>query len=265
MSMDAFRIVGGRPLHGTVRINGSKNASLPLMAATLLTTDKIELVDVPGLSDIGSMARLLEALGEEVSFNEDANGIRTMTSVTKDESCVTAPYELMKTMRAGICTLGPLLAARGSAKVSLPGGCAIGARPVDLHLRGLRALGAHIELSEGYIIANVPPEEGRLIGARIFLGGPNGSTVTGTANVLCAAVLAKGETIIECAACEPEIVNLATMLNAMGAQIEGAGTPRLTIQGVESLTGIRHQVLADRIGSGYLCVCGSGNRRQCHD
>ena len=252
--MDAFRIVGGRPLNGTVTINGSKNASLPLMAAAIMTPDPVKLIRVPDLSDIRSMVRLLEALGEQVDVGEE-NGIRCMTLTTTDRERVTAPYDIMKTMRAGICTLGPLVASRGHAKVSLPGGCAIGARPVDLHLRGLRALGAEIELEGGYIHARVPKREGRLIGARIFLGGPNGSTVTGTANVMCAAALAKGRTVIESAACEPEVVDVANMLNAMGAQISGAGTPRLIIEGVEALKGVEHNVLADRIEAGtWVCA-----------
>lgn len=252
--MDAFHINGGKPLRGTVRINGSKNASLPLMAASLLTTEPVTLHGVPDLSDIRAMQELLTSLG--MNFNAanadaeqgEASG-SNLKITTEDATPTLAHYDIVRKMRAGICVLGPLLAARGEARVSLPGGCAIGDRPVDLHLRGLRALGAQIELDGGYIVAR-PPVGGRLIGTTLFLGGPNGSTVLGTANVLCAAVLADGQTVIESAACEPEITDLCALLTKMGAKIEGAGTPRITIEGVEGLTGAEHYVLADRIEAG---------------
>jgi UDP-N-acetylglucosamine 1-carboxyvinyltransferase len=251
--MDSFIINGGRPLKGTVRVHGSKNASLPLMAAALLTDRPLTLHDVPDLSDIRNMTRLLGTLGCETG-QSGPDGSRTLTIHATDPSLTAAPYEIVKTMRAGICVLGPLLARRGKARVSMPGGCAIGDRPVDLHLRGLRALGAQITLDAGDIVA-VTPEGGRLIGAHVFLGGPSGSTVLGTANVLCAAVLAKGQTIIESAACEPEVEDLAHLLIQMGAKIQGAGSPRLVIEGVDQLVGAEHRVIPDRIEAGtYVCA-----------
>ncbi|MBL4591657.1 MAG: UDP-N-acetylglucosamine 1-carboxyvinyltransferase, partial [Phycisphaerales bacterium] len=182
-------------------------------------------------------------------------GDATLTLRATDESEIHARYEIVRTMRASICVLGPLLARRGSARVSMPGGCAIGQRPVDLHLRGLEALGAKIELEGGDIVATIPG--GRLHGTTVFMGGPYGSTVLGTANILSAAVLAKGTTIIECAACEPEIVDLAKLLVSMGAKIEGAGSPRITIRGVEQLGSARHTVMPDRIEAGtFMCAAG---------
>lgn len=241
--MDVFVIEGGRPLHGSIRVNGSKNASLPLLAAGLLTCEPLELLDVPRLADIANMRRLLDRLGCE--SGESGNGVRLRTG---DESASHAPYEIVRTMRASICVLGPLLARRGRARVSMPGGCAIGDRPVDLHLRGLRALGAEIELEGGDIVARAPG--GRLRGSTVFLGGTFGSTVLGTANVMSAAALAEGRTVIESAACEPEIVDLARLLTAMGARIEGAGSPRITVYGVRELAGASHQVIPDRIEAG---------------
>ncbi|WP_428387806.1 UDP-N-acetylglucosamine 1-carboxyvinyltransferase [Mucisphaera sp.] len=245
--MDAFVIQGGRPLRGRVRVNGSKNAALPLMAAALLTDQPVVLSDVPDLSDIRNMVRLLERLGCSVGSSE-----ADTTLHAADQEPVEAPYEIVRTMRAGICVLGPLLASRGRARVSMPGGCAIGDRPVDLHLRGLRALGAEIKLDSGYIEARVPG--GRLRGRSVFMGGPNGSTVLGTANILSAAVLAEGVTVIESAACEPEVEDLAKLLIAMGAKIEGAGTPRITIEGVEALGGATHRVMPDRIEAGTYVI-----------
>lgn len=247
--MDAFIIEGGRPLRGTVRIHGSKNASLPLMAAALLTSEPVTLRDVPELADIHNMQRLLESLGCAAERAEQKPGALGHIDLhTTDTSNSQAHYDIVRTMRAGICVLGPMLARRGEARVSMPGGCAIGDRPVDLHIRGLRALGAEIHLEEGYITAKAPG--GRLIGTHVFLGGPNGSTVLGTDNVMSAATLAKGTTIIECAACEPEVVDLADMLNAMGAKITGAGTPVITIEGVDQLAGVDHTVMPDRIEAG---------------
>jgi len=255
--MDAFRIIGGRPLKGTVRINSAKNAALPLMAATIMAPES-KLLGVPDLSDTRSMIKLMASLGVTAEITpsavKGAPGMDMACKVTSTEQSQ-ASYDIMKTMRAGICVLGPMVGARGEARVSMPGGCAIGDRPIDLHLRGLKALGAKIELDGGYIVVKAPGKDGRLIGARVFLGGPNGSTVTGTANVMSAAVLAKGTTVIECAACEPEVVDLANFLNKMGAQISGAGTPRMTIQGVDSLKPATHQVMADRIEAGtYVCA-----------
>lgn len=248
--MDVFVIEGGRRLSGRIRVNGSKNAALPLLAAGLLTDDAVVLRGVPDLSDIRNMERLLGELGAPCERGDDGS-VRLRVV---DDSDSHARYDIVRTMRASICVLGPLVAKRGWARVSLPGGCAIGQRPVDLHLRGLEALGARIELEGGDIIARAP-ESGRLVGATVFLGGPFGSTVLGTANVMSAAVLADGVTVIESAACEPEIVDLAKMLTAMGAKIEGAGSPRIRITGVESLGGVDHRVIPDRIEAGtYMCA-----------
>ncbi len=249
--MDAFVIHGGQRLRGRVRIQGSKNAALPLMTVAILTDDEVVLHDVPRLTDVDNLASLLNTLGCRVRQGE-GNGPdhgQTLHLRVEDPTADTAEYDIVRRMRATFNVLGPMLARRGKAVVSMPGGCNIGDRPVDLHLRGLRALGARIELDGGYIHATVP-ESGRLRGARVFLGGSMGPTVTGTANVMSAATLAEGTTILESAACEPEIVDLADLLNRMGARIGGAGTPRLTIEGVESLHGAEHAVIADRIEAG---------------
>ncbi|MCP4377486.1 MAG: UDP-N-acetylglucosamine 1-carboxyvinyltransferase [bacterium] len=245
--MDKFVIRGGRRLTGSVRISGAKNASLPIMAACLLTDGPSVLDDVPDLADINSMSHLMTDLGAEVQRDQDQ---RLRICVT-DESKSIAEYEIVRKMRASICVLGPLLAKRGKARVSMPGGCSFGLRPVDLHVRGLRALGAKIELDEGYIVATAKK---RLRGAEIFLGGPFGSTVLGTANVMMAATLAEGRTVIESAACEPEVEDLANYLNGTGAKITGAGTPRITIDGVEKLTGSEHRIIPDRIEAGTFMV-----------
>jgi UDP-N-acetylglucosamine 1-carboxyvinyltransferase len=243
--MDYFRIQGGRRLSGRIRVDGSKNAALPLMAAALLTDEPIRLRNVPDLSDIRNMAGLLGELGVDLQRSGDEIRLRS-----SDPDRSHARYEIVRTMRASICVLGPMLAKRRRAVVSMPGGCAFGARPVDLHLRGLEALGARIELRGGDIVATAA----RLKGSTIFLGGPFGSTVLGTANVMSAATLAEGVTIIESAACEPEIVDLARLLNAMGARIRGAGSPRIVIEGVEELGGADHEVLPDRIVAGTYAV-----------
>ncbi len=256
--MDSFVIEGGHRLYGRIRINGSKNAALPMLAAALMTDDPLILRDVPELADIGNMLKLLGTLGVErydPTTNEviDVNAPKGVVAMrVVDPTASHAKYEIVKTMRASICTLGPMLAKRGYARVSMPGGCAIGDRPVDLHLRGLAALGAQIELTSGDIIVRTPPQG--LTGTTVFLGGPFGSTVLGTANVMCAATLARGTTIIECAACEPEIVDLANLLNAMGARITGQGSPRLTIQGVDCLSGTDYTVIPDRIEAGTLMM-----------
>ncbi|MCU0688323.1 MAG: UDP-N-acetylglucosamine 1-carboxyvinyltransferase [Phycisphaerales bacterium] len=259
--MDRFDIRGGNRLAGRLTVKGSKNAALPLLAAALLTDELVTLRDVPDLADIRSMFKLLTELGCQVDYtpptDPDAAGGVVRIQVTNPEISH-ARYEIVRTMRASICTLGPMVAKRGSARISLPGGCAIGERPVDLHLRGLRALGAVIDLDSGDIHARTPKahlKPGRLRASRVFLGGPFGSTVLGTANVMCAAALADGTTIIECAACEPEIVDLANMLTAMGARISGAGSPRITITGVEKLRGVDHTIIPDRIEAGtYMCA-----------
>ncbi|MFT5425078.1 MAG: UDP-N-acetylglucosamine 1-carboxyvinyltransferase [Phycisphaerales bacterium] len=260
--MDSFVIEGGRRLEGTLRVNGSKNAALPLIAAALLTDQPVVLREIPDLSDIRNMERLLGELGVEVTRSEgegDSSESRSLTLQSIDETVHHARYEIVSTMRASICVLGPMLARRGAARISLPGGCSIGDRPVDLHLRGMRALGAQIHLDGGDIVATAP-EGGRLIGDRIFLGGAFGSTVLGTANVMSAATLARGTTIIESAACEPEIVDLANLLNEMGAKIEGAGSPRVTIHGVDQLGGADHRVIPDRIEAGtFMCAAAITN------
>jgi UDP-N-acetylglucosamine 1-carboxyvinyltransferase len=250
--MDAFVIKGGKRLRGRVRVHGSKNSSLPLMSAALLTDEPVVLRDVPDLSDIANMAALLGKLGCPVERRTDGDRSSLHLHVT-DTAPVLAHYDIVRTMRASICVLGPLLAKRGKARVSMPGGCNIGDRPVDLHIRGLRALGAQITLDEGYIVAATPPG-GRLRGARVFLGGPFGSTVLGTDNVMCAAALAEGTTIIESAACEPEVADMADLLNGMGARITGAGSPRIVVEGVEKLHGVEHTVIPDRIEAGTYLV-----------
>jgi len=235
------------------------------MAAALLTDEPVMLTGAPRLADLQSMGRLLEELGCETSNSHDHAGDdpagrgrgQTITLRTADESVSHARYEIVRTMRASVCTLGPLLARRGSARVAMPGGCAIGQRPIDLHLRGLQALGATLTMESGDVVLTAPCDASgrrRLRGASVFLGGPFGSTVLGTANVMSAAALASGRTIIESAACEPEIVDLADMLNAMGARITGAGSPRLTIEGVERLGGVTHEVIPDRIEAGTFMM-----------
>ncbi len=259
--MDRFDIRGGNRLAGGLTIKGSKNAALPMMAVPLLTDQTVIMRDVPDLADIRNMTKLMGEIGCTIDYaaadDAEAPG-GVLTTRSTDESVCHARYEVVRTMRASICVLGPMLARRGSARVSLPGGCAIGERPVDLHLRGLAALGADITLDGGDIFARIPKvggRRGRLRGARVFLGGPFGSTVLGTANVMSAATLAEGTTIIECAACEPEIVDVANILIAMGAKIEGAGSPRIVIHGVSELGGADHRVIPDRIEAGtYMCA-----------
>jgi UDP-N-acetylglucosamine 1-carboxyvinyltransferase len=241
--MDIFHIEGPVRLSGSVKINGSKNASLPIMAATILAPGQSSLKSVPHLSDISVCGELLRHLGCKLTRGPDGD-------LCIDSTVIDNPvgeYEIVRRMRAGICILGPLLARCGRAEVSMPGGCAIGDRPVNLHLRGLQELGAQIHLKNGYIIAEAP---NGLRGKDIFMGGPFGSTVLGTANVLMAATLAKGHTVIESAACEPEIANLANCLNKMGARITGIGSPRLIIEGVKELKPVEFEVIPDRIEAG---------------
>lgn len=241
--MDVFHIDGPVRLSGTVTVNGSKNAALPIMAAAILAPGKTVLKSVPHLSDISVCVELLGELGCKI--NRADNGDMAIDSTVIDNPV--GEYEIVRKMRASICILGPLLARCGRAEVSMPGGCAIGDRPVNLHVCGLEALGAKIHLKNGYIIAEAP---NGLRGADIFLGGPFGSTVLGTANVLMAATMARGRTVIESAACEPEIADLANCLNKMGAKISGIGSPRLTIEGVSDLNGVEYKVIADRIEAG---------------
>lgn len=250
--MDKFVIEGGRRLSGTVEVSGSKNAALPIMAATILARGRCVIENVPVLKDVETLGAILRELG--VACERRADG--AIETEVIDEKASVARYELVSQMRASFCVLGPLLAKRGSAKVSLPGGCVFGLRPVDLHLKGLRALGAEIELEHGYVIARAP-KGGRLHGGRVYLGGAFGSSVTGTANVMMAAVLADGKTVIEGAACEPEVTDLAQFLNTMGATITGIGTPRLVITGVPELRGARYRVIPDRIEAGTYAIAGA--------
>lgn len=245
--MDKLLISGGAKIEGDVRISGAKNAALPILASTLLTKEVVTLSNLPHLNDITTLIGLLGCMGVNVTLNEDMSVEVCAGTITS----LTAPYELVKTMRASILVLGPLLAHFGEANVSLPGGCAIGSRPVDLHIRGMEAMGATIEVVDGYIRAK---SKGRLHGARIFF---DTVTVTGTENILMAATLADGTTVLENAAKEPEIVDLADCLIAMGAKITGAGTDTITIEGVESLHSCHHRVLPDRIEAGTYLVAGA--------
>lgn len=240
--MQKLKVTGGARLVGEVRASGAKNAALPILAASLLTADDLILDNVPLLSDIRTMGSLLEGLGMRVERDGE-----TMVLNAKQLTTTEAPYELVKTMRASIVTLGPMLSRFGEARVSLPGGCAIGARPVDQHIKGLQAMGAEISIEHGYVVAKAK----RLKGARIVT---DMVTVTGTENLLMAATLAEGTTILENAAREPEVVDLVNCLNAMGAKIRGAGTPIIEIEGVDALHGARHHVLPDRIETGSFLV-----------
>ncbi|AKC87618.1 UDP-N-acetylglucosamine 1-carboxyvinyltransferase [Pseudoxanthomonas suwonensis] len=246
--MQKIVVSGGAPLRGEVAISGAKNAVLPILCATLLADGPVEILNVPHLHDVVTTIKLLGELGAGVEF--DQGTLSRGSSLVVDPRSVdqhVAPYELVKTMRASILVLGPLLARHGAAEVSLPGGCAIGSRPVDQHIRGLQALGAEIAVENGYIKARAP----RLKGARFVF---DMVTVTGTENVMAAAALAEGTTVLENAAMEPEVVDLAECLNALGARVEGAGTSRITIHGVERLSGGRHTVLPDRIETGTFLV-----------
>jgi len=243
--MDKIRVVGGRPLEGSVRISGAKNASLPDLCAALLTDQTVTLSNVPEVRDIRTMGRVLAAMGADVNFR--VGGVVDVRTGTL--SSVEAPYELVKTMRASVLVLGPLLAREGRARVSLPGGCAIGARPINLHLTALEKMGATICVEHGYVEARAE----RLRGAEIYF---DTVTVTGTENVMMAACRAEGVTVLQNAACEPEIEDLAQMLVGMGARISGAGTPEIRIEGVERLGGVRHRVIPDRIETGtFVAAC----------
>ena len=246
--MDKLLIRGGRTLHGEVQISGAKNAALPELCACLLTAEPVTLVNVPGLQDVSTMQKLIRNMGVSVERCDD-NSMRVNASALSSPE---APYELVKTMRASVLALGPLLTRFGEATVSLPGGCAIGSRPVDQHIKGLQAMGAHITVEHGYMIARLPVGTKRLQGAQI---ATDMVTVTGTENLMMAATLAQGETILENAAQEPEIADLAQMLIKMGARIEGHGSRRIRIEGVEQLHGCVHRVVADRIETGtFLCA-----------
>ena len=242
--MESLLIKGGTPLRGEVAISGAKNAVLPIMAATLLTDQPCIIRRVPNLSDVRFMGQILSWLGAEVRFE---NGqVRVQAKKIKGAG----DYDLIRKMRGSICIMGPLLGRLGKAMVSLPGGCVIGARPINLHLKGFEALGARVVIEGGYVHANAP----RLAGSTVFLGGRAGSTVLGTANVMMAATLAEGVTIIESAACEPEVVDLANFLIAMGARISGAGSPTITITGVKKLHGASHEVIPDRIEAATYAI-----------
>lgn len=250
--MDKIRITGGIPLKGKIQISGAKNAALPLMAASLLTDETLTLSNVPYLADIVTMANLLAQHGVKLNMQGDAknaNHGRMLALNASDIHNFTAPYELVRTMRASVLVLGPLLARFGQAKVSLPGGCAIGTRPIDLHLKALEQMGAVIELKDGYIHAHV---DGKLKGAPIQF---EKVSVGATENILMAASLAEGETIIHNAAREPEVCDLAHCLQSMGARIEGIGTDELRIEGVKALHGGQHSVIADRIEAGTFAAC----------
>ena len=242
--MDSLLIKGGVPLHGEVTISGAKNAVLPIMAATLLTGEKCVIRRVPDLSDVNFMAKILMSLGAKVVVEGDTVTVRAAKLKPVGN------YNLIRKMRGSICILGPLLGRQRQAQVSLPGGCVIGPRPIDLHLKGMRDLGANITIGGGYVHAKAK----QLIGADVFLGGRAGPTVLGTANVMMAAVLADGVTTIQSAACEPEVVDLAYFLNKMGAKITGAGSPTITINGVKELRGADHDVIPDRIETATFAI-----------
>jgi UDP-N-acetylglucosamine 1-carboxyvinyltransferase len=243
--MDKLVIEGGVKLKGEVTISGAKNSVLPIMAATLLTDDACIIKGVPELRDTNTMVKILRSLGKGVEFEK---GVVTVTALKKTNYI--ADYKLVSTMRASFCVLGPLLGKLKKAKVSLPGGCVIGVRPVDLHLKGIKALGAQVDIEAGYVSVKAD----KLKGAHIFLGGVYGSSVLATDNVMMAAVLADGKTIIEAAACEPEVVDLAEFLIKMGAKIKGHGTPTIEIEGVKHLHGVTHTIIPDRIEAGTMIL-----------
>ncbi len=244
--MDKLVIEGGKRLEGTVSVSGAKNASLPILAATVLTKEKSVVKNVPEVADIFTMVKILKTMGAKVSFEKNV--------VQVDPSGIKNPvltYKIVSTMRGSICFLGPLLARFNEATVSFPGGCVIGPRPIDLHIKGVRALGAEVTLEKGYVTAKA---KNGLKGARIFLGGAFGSSVLGTGNVMMAATTAKGKTVIDNAACEPEVVDLGNFLKKMGAKIEGLGSPSIEVEGVKSLKGAVHSVISDRIEAGTYMI-----------
>jgi UDP-N-acetylglucosamine 1-carboxyvinyltransferase len=244
--MDKLLVKGNACLKGEVTISGSKNSALPILAAALLTDQKCVIKNVPYLRDTNTMIKILRSLGKDVEFDK---GVVTVTGSTSN---YIADYKLVSTMRASFCVLGPLLGKLKKAKVSLPGGCIIGVRPVDLHIKGIKALGSRITIEGGYVIA----EAKKLKGTHIYLGGEYGSSVLATGNVMMAASLAQGKTVIEAAACEPEVWDLAELLIKMGAKIKGHGTPIIEIEGVKSLRGAEHSVIPDRIEAGTFVIAG---------
>jgi UDP-N-acetylglucosamine 1-carboxyvinyltransferase len=243
--MQSIVIEGGKRLKGEVKISGAKNAALPILCATILAPGENTITNVPVLKDVSTMGKLLEGLGAMVEHADGTYVIDTK-NINKDE----APYDLVKTMRASVLVLGPLVARLGRAKVSLPGGCAIGERPINLHLMGLEKMGAKVEIEHGYVVATAK----RLNGAKIYLDTP---TVTGTENLMMAATLADGMTTLENAACEPEVTDLANYLNAMGARVRGAGTDTIRIEGVDSLKAAPYSVMPDRIETGTFLTAGA--------
>ena len=247
--MDKIVIEGGHRLEGGVRINGAKNAALPIMAACILLNGPSRIKGVPNIVDIETLSEILRNLGGEIKRYEDGT-LEIMFKDGENEDKFTAPYELVSKMRASICVLGPLLSKRRKAKVSYPGGCVIGERPIDLHIKGLKTLGAHVETAEGYITATAD----RLKGAEISF---TGKTVLGTCNIMTAAVLAEGTTTIEYAACEPEVQDLAHFLNKAGAKITGIGESKLTIEGVKELHGVDYEIIPDRIEAGTFMIAGA--------
>jgi UDP-N-acetylglucosamine 1-carboxyvinyltransferase len=248
--VDIFVIQGGRALEGRVRTAGAKNSCLPILAAALLTEETLELENVPDLSDVRSMLGILEVLGARVERSGPRVALQTQPSAQP-----VAPWDLVRRMRASFEVFGPLLGRRGRAEVSYPGGCSIGVRPVDAHIRGFEALGARVRTQEGYVMAEAPP--GGLPGGEAYLATSSGASVGATRNVMMAAVLARGRSVLSCAACEPEVVDLANCLNAMGAKVHGAGSPTIEIEGVETLHGARHEVIPDRIEAGTYVVAGA--------
>jgi UDP-N-acetylglucosamine 1-carboxyvinyltransferase len=250
--MESLLIKGGVPLCGDVTISGAKNAVLPIMAATLLTSEPCVIRRVPNLSDVKFMGQILNWLGAEVKIEGDSVRVRAKKIKGAGD------YDLVRKMRGSICIMGPLLGRLKKATVSLPGGCVIGARPINLHLKGFESLGARVTIESGYVHAAAR----RLVGGEMFLGGRAGSTVLGTANVMMAATLAEGVTIIESAACEPEVVDLAAFLNAMGAKVSGAGSPTITITGVKELHGAEHEVIPDRIEAATYAIAAATTNGQ---
>ena len=248
--MEKFVIEGGRRLSGEIRVSGSKNATLPILAATLLTDGVCEIRNLPKLRDTLTMCKLLRSLGKTVEISGNK------VTISGSANNHIADYKLVSTMRGSFCVLGPLLAKLGKAKVSMPGGCVIGVRPIDLHMKGIMALGVKAEFDAGYVIAHAP----RLKGTQMYLGGTFGSSVLATANVMMAGALAHGETVIECAACEPEIEDLGNFLSAMGAKIEGHGTSRIVINGVRKLHGTSYKMGADRIEAGTFLLMAAATR-----
>ena len=252
--MEKLVIEGGIPLKGIVTVSGAKNSVLPLLAACLLTNERCRIKNVPNLRDVSTMIKILRSLGAAAEFS---NG--EVTVEAKNLKSHTADYKLVSTMRASFCVLGPLLGRFRKAKVSLPGGCIIGVRPVDLHIKGIRALGAKVDIQGGYVVVDAK----QLSGGNMYLGGAFGSSVLATDNVMMAAVLAKGKTVIESAACEPEVVDLANFLNKMGARIRGQGTPCIEIEGVRHLHGTDYQVIPDRIEAGTLVLAAAITKGDC--